>query len=89
MFEAVCDRGHSNSILFCSGLIAGEAIMGVVLAALVLGGMSFQIFPEPIVALGVIFFLGVALYLWWLGRQEIDKGLGEGEVVEAEVVEEE
>jgi putative OPT family oligopeptide transporter len=74
--EKVKERIHNKGVLFSSGLIAGEALMGIMLAVLVVGGVQLAIIGEPIVALGIIFFLFLAGLLWWMGNKELgDTGI--------------
>jgi hypothetical protein len=58
-------------VLFSSGLIAGEALMGIVLAVFVVSGIPLAIIGEPIIILGVLFFLFLAGLLWWMGNKEL------------------
>ncbi len=71
--EKIKEKVHSKGILFSSGLIAGEALMGIILAVFVVNGMSLAILGEPIVILGVIFFLFLAYMLWRFGQQSLQE----------------
>jgi putative OPT family oligopeptide transporter len=71
--EKIKEKVHNKGVLFSSGLIAGEALMGIIMAVLVVRGVSLAMVGEPIVILGVIFFLFLAFLLWWFGRQAIDE----------------
>ncbi|MEM3341264.1 MAG: oligopeptide transporter, OPT family [Thermoplasmata archaeon] len=53
------ERIHESGILFSSGLIAGEALMGVALAVLVLSGTAIGILESPVVILGFLAFAAV------------------------------
>ncbi|MEM2901049.1 MAG: hypothetical protein QXT63_09690, partial [Thermoplasmata archaeon] len=53
--EAVGGKG----VLFSSGLIAGEALMGVIVAALVFGNIDISITDTPLDIIGFIAFLAV------------------------------
>jgi len=76
--EKVKERIHNKGVLFSSGLIAGEALMGIVLAVFVVANMPLALIGEPIVILGVIFFLFLAVLLWWMGNKELgDTGIEE------------
>ncbi len=71
--EKVKEKVHNNGVLFSSGLIAGEALMGIILAVFVVSNMPLGIIDEPIVILGVILFLFLAFLLWWLGDRTTQK----------------
>lgn len=71
--EKIKEKIHNKGVLFSSGLIAGEALMGIVLAVFVVQGLSLAIIGEPIVILGVIFFLFLAFMIWRFGNQSIDE----------------
>lgn len=73
--EKIKEKVHNKGVLFSSGLIAGEALMGIILAVFVVQGMPLGIIGEPIIILGVLIFLLIAFVLWWLGHREIE---GEG-----------
>ncbi len=71
--EKMKEKVHNKGILFSSGLIAGEALMGIVMAVFVVQGISLALIGEPIVILGVGFFLFLAYLLWRFGNQAIDE----------------
>lgn len=71
--EKIKEKVHNKGVLFSSGLIAGEALMGIIMAVFVVQGVSLAIVGEPIVILGVIFFLFLAVLLWWFGRKSIEQ----------------
>jgi len=71
--EKIKERIHNKGILFSSGLIAGEALMGIILAVFVVRELPLGILEEPIVALGVIFFLFLAFMLWRFGIKSIEE----------------
>jgi uncharacterized oligopeptide transporter (OPT) family protein len=71
--EKIKEKVHSKGVLFSSGLIAGEALMGIILAVFVVRGLSLAILGEPIVILGVIFFLFLAFMLWRFGQQSLQE----------------
>jgi putative OPT family oligopeptide transporter len=71
--EKIKEKIHNRGVLFSSGLIAGEALMGIVLAVLVVQGVSLAIIGEPIVILGVVIFLFLAFLLWRFGNQSTDE----------------
>lgn len=67
----VKERIHNKGVLFSSGLIAGEALMGIVLAVFVVGDVPLGIVSEPMIWLGIIFFAVLAGVLWWMGNKEL------------------
>jgi putative OPT family oligopeptide transporter len=69
--EKVKERIHNKGVLFSSGLIAGEALMGIVMAVFVVSGVSLAIVTEPIFGLGIAFFAFLAWMLWWMGNREL------------------
>jgi putative OPT family oligopeptide transporter len=71
--EKIKERVHNKGVLFSSGLIAGEALMGIILAVFVVNGLSLAILGEPIVILGVLFFLFLAFMLWRFGQQSLQE----------------
>ena len=71
--EKIKEKVHNKGILFCSGLIAGEALMGIIMAVLVVRGVSLAMVGEPIIILGVIFFLFLAFLLWRFGHKSIEE----------------
>lgn len=72
LIEALREKIHTKAILYSSGLIAGEALMGVAVAALVTMDISLALIDGPIWILGMIFFGIMAWKLWQLGTQEVD-----------------
>lgn len=71
--EKIKEKVHSKGVLFSSGLIAGEALMGIILAVFVVRGLSLAILGEPIVIIGVIIFLFLAFMLWRFGQQSLQE----------------
>jgi putative OPT family oligopeptide transporter len=66
------EAGSRRGLLFASGLITGEAIMGIVLAIpIVLAGREdvLAIFHEPLGAWpGIILLAAIASWLYWVAR---------------------
>jgi putative OPT family oligopeptide transporter len=60
-----------SGLLLTAGLIAGEALMGVIVAFLIIGGIDFAIFDYPPILPGMIIFLFVALLLAYIPLREI------------------
>jgi putative OPT family oligopeptide transporter len=68
--EAITNRG----VLFASGLIAGEAIVGVIIAAVVIAGINLPLIGESAAWPGVIVFLYLMFLLTYiLLRDQINK----------------
>ncbi len=59
-----------TGLLFTAGLIAGEALMGVVVAFLIIGGLNFAIFDFPPVLPGILLWLFIAALLWYIPLRE-------------------
>ena len=89
------EKLHSPGILFASGLIAGEAIMGIGLAAMAVSGIYLGLTEEPSIYPGVLAFaVGAAIMATFSLRQMNNKDFGKVEewdfddVQDAEMVEE-
>ena len=61
--DAVKEKSHGPGILFASGLIAGEAIMGIGLAAMAVSGIYLGIINEPSIYPGMAVFVGCAMLM--------------------------
>ncbi|MED6306191.1 MAG: oligopeptide transporter, OPT family [Candidatus Thermoplasmatota archaeon] len=89
------ERLHSPGILFASGLIAGEAIMGIALAAMAVSGIYLGILDEPsIYPAMLVFGVGATIMAGFSLKQMNDKDFGKVEewnfddVQDAEMVDE-
>ena len=89
------EKLHSPGILFASGLIAGEAIMGIGLAAMAVSGIYLGLTEEPsIYPVVLAFTAGAAIMATFSLRQMKNKDFGKVEewdfddVQDAEMVEE-
>ena len=89
------EKLHSPGILFASGLIAGEAIMGIGLAAMAVSGIYLGLTEEPSIYPGVLAFaVGAVMMATFSLRQMNNKDFGKVEewdfddVQDAEMVEE-
>jgi len=60
-----------SGLLLTAGLIAGEALMGVIVAFLIIGGIDFAIFDYPPILPGIIIFLFIALLLAYIPLREM------------------
>ena len=59
-----------TGLLLTAGLIAGEALMGVIVAFLIIGGVNFAIFEFPPILPGILLWLFVAVLLWYIPLRE-------------------
>src|SRR5690606_14971481 len=68
--SSVLKERSERGILFASGLIAGEALMGVIIAILVTAGVVFpdQVIFGPLVS--IIAFVLIALFLYRIANKE-------------------
>ena len=89
------EKLHGPGILFASGLIAGEAIMGIGLAGMAVSGIYLGIIEESSIYPGVLIFgIGAALMAGLSLRQTSDDEFGKEEewgfddIQDAEMVEE-
>jgi OPT family oligopeptide transporter len=89
------EKLHSPGILFASGLIAGEAIMGIGLAAMAVSGIYLGLTEEPSIYPGVLAFaVGATIMATFSLRQMNNKDFGKVEewdfddVQDAEMVDE-
>ncbi len=60
-----------SGLLLTAGLIAGEALMGVIVAFMIIGGINLAIFEYPPVFPSIILWLFVALLLAYIPLREI------------------
>jgi len=60
-----------SGLLLTAGLIAGEALMGVIVAFLIIGGIDLAIFGYPPILPGIIIFLFIALLLAYIPLREM------------------
>ena len=69
--ESELKEKHERGILLASGYIAGEALLGVIIALLVTAGV---VFPERILfgpVVSIIAFLAIAYYLYHVANREV------------------
>jgi uncharacterized oligopeptide transporter (OPT) family protein len=59
-----------TGLLLTAGLIAGEALMGVIVAFLIIAGINLSLFAEAPVLPGVLVFAFVALLLGYVPLRE-------------------
>ena len=60
-----------SGLLLTAGLIAGEALMGVIVAFIIIGGIDLAIFDYPPILPGMIIFLFIALLLAYIPLREL------------------
>ncbi|RLF60253.1 MAG: oligopeptide transporter, OPT family [Thermoplasmata archaeon] len=60
-----------TGLLLTAGLIAGEALMGVIVAFLIIGGIDLAIFDFPPVLPGILLWLFIAVLLYYVPLREI------------------
>jgi len=60
-----------SGLLLTAGLIAGEALMGVIVAFLIIGGINLSIFSFPPILPSILIFLFVAVLLAYIPLREI------------------
>jgi putative OPT family oligopeptide transporter len=60
-----------TGLLFTAGLIAGEALTGVIVAFLIIGGIDLALFPFPPILPGVLIFIFLAILLAYIPLREM------------------
>ena len=60
-----------TGLLLTAGLIAGEALMGVIVAFLIIGGLNFSIFEYPPILPSVLIWVFIAALLAYIPLREI------------------
>jgi putative OPT family oligopeptide transporter len=60
-----------SGLLLTAGLIAGEALMGVIVAFMIIGGLNLSLFNFPPVLPSILIFLFVAVLLAYIPLREI------------------
>jgi putative OPT family oligopeptide transporter len=60
-----------TGLLLTAGLIAGEALMGVIVAFLIIGGIDLALFDFPPVLPGLLLWLFLAVLLFYIPLREI------------------
>lgn len=71
--ETLREEVHNKGVLFSSGLIAGEAIMGVLLAALVVTGISIAVVEGAPALAGLPVFLYMAFLIGYVAWRDLDQ----------------
>ncbi len=70
--ETFREEIHNKGVLFSSGLIAGEALMGVILAALVVTGISIALIEGAPGLAGLPVFLYMAFLVGYVAWRDLD-----------------
>ena len=70
--EAFREEIHNKGVLFSSGLIAGEALMGVILAALVVAGISVAVVEGAPALAGLPIFAYMAFLVGYVAWRDLD-----------------
>ena len=60
-----------TGLLLTAGLIAGEALMGVIVAFLIIGGINLAIFDFPPVLPGILLWLFIAVLVFYIPLREV------------------
>ena len=60
-----------TGLLLTAGLIAGEALTGVIVAFLIIGGIDLALFPFPPILPGVLIFIFLAILLVYIPLREM------------------
>jgi hypothetical protein len=60
-----------TGLLLTAGLIAGEALMGVTVAFLIIGGFNFAIFEYPPILPSLLVWIFIAALLAYIPLREI------------------
>ncbi|MFT5571044.1 MAG: putative OPT family oligopeptide transporter [Cyclobacteriaceae bacterium] len=74
--KAVTDMAANAGLLIASGLITGEALMGILIALLVTGGLNIAVSEVPLggSTLGLLILIGIVLYLYFAVIKVSKKG---------------
>jgi uncharacterized oligopeptide transporter (OPT) family protein len=65
------ERIVRTGLLFTAGLIAGEALTGVIVAFIIIAGLNIVVFDIPPVLPGLLLWLFVALLVFYIPLREI------------------
>jgi putative OPT family oligopeptide transporter len=65
------EKAGNGGILIASGLVAGEALMGVIVAVMVISGVHATLIPGPIAWPGVLLFLYIGLLITYMSVREM------------------
>jgi len=65
------EKAGNGGILIASGLVAGEALMGVIIAVLVVAGVKATLIPGPIAWPGLLIFLYIGLLIMYMSVRDM------------------
>jgi len=65
------DRIIRTGLLFTAGLIAGEALTGVIVAFIIIAGLNIVMFEFPPIFPGLILWLFIALLIFYIPLREL------------------
>ena len=65
------DRIMRTGLLFTAGLIAGEALIGVIVAFVIIAGLNITMFEVPPVLPGLLLWLFIALLVFYIPLREL------------------
>jgi len=65
------ERSIRTGLLFTAGLIAGEALTGVVVAFIIISGLSITMFEFPPIIPGLLLWLFIAVLVFYIPLREI------------------
>jgi putative OPT family oligopeptide transporter len=65
------EKASNGGILIASGLVAGEALMGVLVAVLVISGITVTLIPQPIAWPGILLFFYIAFLIAYMAVREM------------------
>ena len=60
-----------TGLLFTAGLIAGEALTGVIVAFIIIAGLNIVMFEFPPIIPGLLLWLFIALLVFYIPLREI------------------
>ncbi len=80
--EAERDKAHGPGVLFASGLIAGEAIMGVLLAFFAVSGVYLGLLNNPLFFPGLMLFAFAGFSAGWFTLRGAEEDVMEAELVD-------
>jgi putative OPT family oligopeptide transporter len=65
------EKAGNGGILIASGLVAGEALMGVIVAVMVISGVNATLVPGPIWWPGLLIFLYIGILIIYMSLREM------------------
>jgi putative OPT family oligopeptide transporter len=65
------EKAGNGGILIASGLVAGEALMGVIVAVMVISGVNATLIPGPIAWPGILIFLYIGILIIYMSLRDM------------------